>query len=356
LIDPHEVYPPDFRCEKLDRSQVAVFRKTGLAEPILSKATLDHEVWVVRGGRVVDRKPHEQYNLLYDTMVNSMRAEIPSSVATMIGKVTAIKTSAERQTVTLSNGEMLSARLIVLATGLNIGLRHTLGIGREVISANHSVSIGFDIAPAEAGHFPFEALTYFTERAATRIAYMALFRIGDTMRVNLFVYRDTEDPWLQTFRRAPEEALVILMPDLRRHIGEFKVTSFVKIRPVDLVTTSGHMQPGLVLVGDAFATSCPAAGTGCSKVFTDIERLCNIYVPRWLETPGMGAEKIAAFYSDPEKVAADAYSRAKAFRFRTLSINPGLVWSARRRSRFLAHFALGRMRSLRAGLGGASSH
>jgi 2-polyprenyl-6-methoxyphenol hydroxylase-like FAD-dependent oxidoreductase len=39
------------------------------------------------------------------------------------------------------------------------------------------------------------------------------------------------------------------------------------------------VQPGLVLVGDAFSTSCRAAGTGCDKVFTDVERLCNVYIP-----------------------------------------------------------------------------
>jgi hypothetical protein len=56
---------------------------------------------------------------------------------------------------------------------------------------------------------------------------------------------------------------------------------------------------GSVLVGDAFASSCPAAGTGSNKVFTDVERLCNIYIPRWLATDSMGEEKISAFYDDP---------------------------------------------------------
>jgi 2-polyprenyl-6-methoxyphenol hydroxylase-like FAD-dependent oxidoreductase len=44
--------------------------------------------------------------------------------------------------------------------------------------------------------------------------------------------------------------------------------------------SEGHLQPGIVLVGDAFSTSCPAAGTGTTKVFTDVERLCNVYIPR----------------------------------------------------------------------------
>jgi 2-polyprenyl-6-methoxyphenol hydroxylase-like FAD-dependent oxidoreductase len=32
LVDPHPLYPKDFRCEKLDASQVALLRKTGLAD------------------------------------------------------------------------------------------------------------------------------------------------------------------------------------------------------------------------------------------------------------------------------------------------------------------------------------
>ena len=36
IADPHEAYPEDFRCEKLDATQVAVLRKTGLAARVLA--------------------------------------------------------------------------------------------------------------------------------------------------------------------------------------------------------------------------------------------------------------------------------------------------------------------------------
>jgi 2-polyprenyl-6-methoxyphenol hydroxylase-like FAD-dependent oxidoreductase len=350
LIDPHTVHPADFRCEKLDASQIEALRKTGLADPILAAGTIDRRIWVVRGGRVVDRKPHTQCNILYDALVNTMRAQVPASVETVIGKVTAVKNGDDRQTLTLSTGDTLSARLMVFASGLNIGLRHTIGIGREVISASHSISIGFDLAPAEGAAFPFEALTYFSERASDRMAYLTLFPIGSTMRANLFVYREMTDPWIEGFRSAPEDSLVKLMPRLRHVIGDFRVTSFVKIRPVDLVVTTGHLQPGFVMVGDAFSTSCPAAGTGSNKVFTDVGRLCGVYIPRWLETPGMGREKIEQFYADPEKVATDAFSHDKAFSLRAISTEPGLVGNARRQGRFFGHLAVGTLRRLREGL------
>ena len=78
-----------------------------------------------------------------------------------------------------------------------------------------------------------------------------------------------------------------LMPGLQRMMGEFKVSGPVKVRPADLCVTDGYLQPGIVLAGDAFSTSCPAAGTGTTKVFTDVERLCNFYIPQWLATDGM---------------------------------------------------------------------
>ena len=36
------------------------------------------------------------------------------------------------------------------------------------------------------------------------MAYITLFPIGGTMRVNLFGYRDLHDPWLKQFRDAPQ--------------------------------------------------------------------------------------------------------------------------------------------------------
>ena len=128
LIDPHDIYPSDFRCEKLDKLQVALLEKTGLAGPVLSTATRDDDVWIARFGRLVEKRPNRQYNLLYDTMVNAVRAQIPRSVLFVRGKVASIVTSNDRQKITLSSGEEFSARLVVIANGLNIGLRHALGM------------------------------------------------------------------------------------------------------------------------------------------------------------------------------------------------------------------------------------
>ena len=349
LVDPHSVYPPDFRCEKLDRVQLQTLQLTGLADAVASVSTPDQECWVARLGRLVDKLPGEQQRgIRYDTLVNTVRSQIPDCTEFIHAKVIDIATGAERQTVKLSTGAEIAARLVVLATGLNIGVRQKLGIDREVISPGHSISIGFDIQPAGRPGFPFSSLTYFTERASDRMAYITLFPMADTMRANMFVYRDLHDPWLKQFRDKPRETLNALWPKLHEMMGDFAVTGFVQIRPVDLYVTKGYRQNGIVLVGDAFSSSCPAAGTGARKALVDVERLCNVHIPRWLASPGMGEAKIAAFYDDPIKRACDALCEKKAFQLRSYSIDTAPRWVALRWAKFIAHWGRGLLRRLNA--------
>jgi 2-polyprenyl-6-methoxyphenol hydroxylase-like FAD-dependent oxidoreductase len=351
LIDPHKVYPPDLRCEKLGGTQIELLRKTGLAEATLRAATHDGRVWISRFGYLVDKRPSDQYGILYDTLVNTIRGEIPPDVETIHAKAISISTSRERQRVVLSDGEVISARLIVMANGLNIGLRHLIGIERRITSECHSVTLSFDLVPVSRPAFEFPALTYYPERSSDRMAYLTLFPIGDAMRANLEIYRKMDDPWLRQFRQAPEATMHALMPALRRMAGDFTVAGPIKIRPADLYETQGHRQAGVVLVGDAFATSCPAAGTGTDKVFTDVERLCNVHIPNWLASDGMDAAKIEAFYDDPVKTACDAWSLGKAYETRSLAIDNGVAWRARRWARFLVRLGQGILRRLRGATG-----
>ncbi len=347
LVDPHAVYPEDFRCEKLDGAQVEILRKTGLAEAVLRATTPDRASWVARFGCVVDRRPGDQHGIFYAPLVNTLRGQIPKDVTQIFSKATALATGADRQRVTLSNGEEISARLIVLANGLNVGLRNMLGLSSELLSECHSISIGFDVKPMGRREFAFPALTYYADRTSDRAALLTLFPIGTIMRANLFVYRAANDPWLRQFVAAPREILVALMPGLRKLMGDFEIAGPVKIRPVDLYATRNYRRDGIVLVGDAFATSCPAAGTGARKALTDVERLCNVHIPGWLATPGMGAEKIAAFYDDPVKQDCDKFSLEKAFALRSFSVDPGLRWRAHRWAKFLAQYAIGTLRRRR---------
>jgi len=310
-------------------------------------AAQDGENWIARFGYLLDKRPSRQFGLMYDSLVNAIRAEIPPDVERLYAKVTAVATSPERQKLTLSDGETISARLVVLANGLNVGLRRSLGIERHVVSACHSISIGFDIAPVGRAAFDFPALTYFSERPNDCIPYITLFPVENRMRANLFAYREADDPWIRQFRHMPVETLNASLPRLRRIVGEFETRGDIKVRPADLAVSTNYLQPGVVLAGDAFETTCPVTGTGTDKVFTDVERLCNVHIPAWLATEGMGVDKIAAYYDDPVKRECDSWSAAKAVNFRALSIERELYWSAQRWARFLAWLGEGLLRRMR---------
>jgi 2-polyprenyl-6-methoxyphenol hydroxylase-like FAD-dependent oxidoreductase len=330
LIDPHETYPADFRCEKIDRPQLKLLAKTGLADAILPYATPTPQMWVARFGRLLASRANGQVGIAYDELVKAARAAIPERSVRVAAEVKAISTSATVQTIVTSDGLTFSVRLVILAVGLNNRLRESVGVSRQEVSKCHSLSIGFDAAPVDQPNFKFPALTYFPERSASRVGYITFFPIKSAMRVNLFIYREIRDPWLREFRSAPEATLLSSLPRLGRLVGQFRVASDIHMRPVDLYITHGCRQAGIVLVGDAFSTSCPAAGTGISKVFTDVERLCNVYIPRWLASEGMDADKIGTFYEDPAKVACDAASASRAYYLRSLALDRRLTWRARR--------------------------
>jgi 2-polyprenyl-6-methoxyphenol hydroxylase-like FAD-dependent oxidoreductase len=351
IVDPNRVYPDDFRVEKFDDVQIETLRKTGVGDTVAAASTEDRSLWITRLGRIAEKRPNRHLGFDYGPLLNALRANIPEDVTSIHGKVTAIANSPDLQHITLSTGETIEARLVIMASGLNNGLRESMGMARDDLSRCHSVTFGFDIEPLGGGTFPFRGLTHYGEHPRYRVAYITLFPIGTRMRANLFVYRQLDDPWLREFRAAPDAMLKSAVPSLERFTGPFRVAGPVKVRPVDLFVTTNYRQPGVVLIGDAFATACPAGGTGARKALVDVERLCNRYVSRWLSTPGMDAGKIAEFYDDPEKLQSDKRSLAIAYSTRRMAIDDGLAtWMARwallayTRARWATHSVLAAVR------------
>ena len=171
------------------------------------------------------------------------------------------------------------------------------------------------------------------------------------MRANLFVYREADDPWLREMRRAPRATLDAALPRLQALTGEFEVAGDVKIRPADLYVSTGHRQAGIVLVGDAFATTCPVTGTGTDKVFTDVERLCNVHIPAWLATDGMGAgeDRVVLRRSRQDRPATPGRRQGLASSTRCRS-TAGCTGSAQRWARFFVRLGEGWKRRLRAAI------
>ena len=134
-----------------------------------------------------------------------------------------------------------------------------------------------------------------------------------------------------------------LAPDLTSEVLILGWAHYRKCGPLTNIQVLNNQLHG------ATATSTDGngiTGTGCDKVFTDVERLCNVHIPAWLATDGMSEAKIAAFYEDPIKKACDEWSIGKAYSFRALSIESEWRWRMQRSARFGAWLGRGMLRRL----------
>lgn len=335
LVDKRAIYPDEFRVEKIGGHQLELFRKLGFLNALEDVACRYDQVLNIREGKVVDVSVGQAYGFPYADLVAMARRQIPDPSRLIVDEVTAISSSDDVQHLALASGRRVTARLVVLATGMAGVLGYKLGIRRRVLAERHSVSFGFTIARQDGTPFDFEALTCYGERTADGIDYLSLFPVRTGMRANLFMFRDPTDPIMRELRREPEATVLRLLPGLRDYLGDFRVIDRVQNWVMDLTVVEGHLQPGVVLIGDAFQTNCPAAGTGVARLLVDVDRLCTEYAPRWLMTAGMGREKISQFYSDRDKIAADQQS-LKMARFReALTSRNDIGWDVRRRLHFL---------------------
>jgi 2-polyprenyl-6-methoxyphenol hydroxylase-like FAD-dependent oxidoreductase len=333
LVDRSVEYPPRFKAEKLEPDQIEMLRRFGQMERLLPRTGHIQNIWEAQDGRVIHVRKREQYGIFYQDIVNGIRAALPPEVKFRLGTVQQIGCSGDVRGVTLEDGEEYFARLVVLATGTESPLLSRLGMMKRPIPQVPSDALGFTIEPASGGSFPFDAATYYPEGCGEKVAYLSLFRIGTAMRANLFAFWSGNETGTRGFLRSPHGELDRLLPKLERVTGKFEVVSRVEAWRTQLYRMEGHLQPGLVLLADAFQNVCPTTGLGVSKVLTDVDVFCNECVPRWLSTPGMDVEKIASFYQTPRKRHVDELSLMDALRNRQLALDRSLAWQARRARR-----------------------
>ena len=336
VVDRHAVYPADFRAEQLVGSQTDAFRRLGLLDGIVGRTTPMPSVISACYGKVIDQTHSLHYGIHYADMVNATRF-LAIGATFVTGRVAQVTTGSEAQTVTLAGGTALQARLIVLATGPNDGgLLAPLGISRTMLSEHHSLTFGFDLHAARRRN-----LVYYGERPGDGMDYLAVFPIGDALRANLFCYRDPSDPWVKLFKRDPKQALLGVMPSLQQALGPFEVVGKVQVRPNSIQRAENAWQrEGVILIGDAYQSSCPAVGTGIGRILADVEGLSRL-VPSWLATPGMGVEKLAQFYQDPAKQRFDDQAVRYARFRRALCTEASWRWKTYRAQYYYRRRTLG---------------
>ena len=330
LIDPRAEFPPLFRAEKIEPDQAALLRKFDLLEAVRPRTRLIREIIRAQGGRVRLRRQVEQFGISYQDIVNQMRAQIPPEVEFKIGRVQSLSADAQQPGVVMADGSTYSARLVVLSSGTGGNLQAQIGVRKKMVQDELSVAFGFVLSRPDGTPFPFDAVTYRPSSTRERVGYLTLFRIGQIVRANLFVYWETAGPLTQAFIREPKKELLRALPGIDRVIGDFEVTGRVETCRIDLYRVEDCVRPGVVILADAYQSVCPATGMGLSKVLTDVDTLCNECIPDWLATPGMDTDKIARFYANERKRLVDDRALQHAVQGREVATNPSLAWRARR--------------------------
>ncbi len=322
LIDPRRDPPSDFRNEKLGIDQIAHLESLGVL------SCFEQACWG-EDAAGAQRPPLKDCGARYDRWIAHVRAALPPQVTFVEGKVDEIETSDDLQSVILTTGERISGRLVVLATGRGERLRAGLGIQRRTFSERHSLCLGFSVAPRAGDIREIEAQIRHG-RFGDRIAYATIFPMLGEIRVNVFSYRELDDPWVGRMRADPVGVLSETLPELAPALAGLEVVRKLEVRSTDLYAVRGQVRPGVVLLGDAFHAPCPASGTGMTRILNDVDRLARAYIPAWLATPGMGRTKISAFYADPVKHRIDRASVRRSLRGRAVATSQSPYWRVRR--------------------------
>lgn len=335
VIDRYKKYPADFRAEQIVGSQLKIFSDLGLLDGLVADVQAVLQARNFSFGKQLSSVLTPHYGLPYQDIVQAIRSQIPDAVQFIVGRVTDIETS-PHPVVRLDDGRTVEAKLVVMATGLNTALGERLGINYRTISARHSTTIGFNVVSPKCHAADSPILVYYGNGLRDGIDYLTVFPCKDVLRGNIFLYRDPLDPWVRQFRQTPRETLLEALPELLDQLGDFTITQ-VQSRSSDVAVAGNHERDGIVFVGDAYQTSCPAAGTGIGRLAVDVERL-TVHAARWFKAGDVSAAALHSYYADPVKRRSDRRAIRKAHFRRALTTDASLPWAFRRQTVKARHF------------------
>lgn len=329
VVDRYAAYPAEFRAEQLVGDQIQVLRNIGLDDELIDASRIVPRARNFSLGKQLSSVMAPHYGMPYQEIVQTLRSRIPKDVQFIVGRVSDIE-SGSTSIVRLDDGQAITAKLVVMATGLNTKLSRKLGVAYDSVSVKHSTTIGFDIRSSKCTAADSSVLVYYGNSLHDGIDYLTIFPCRNILRGNLFLYRDSHDPWIRQLRQAPRETLLEAMPALADELGEFTVEQ-VQCRTSDVAVANQHQRDGIVYIGDAFQTPCPAAGTGISRLLVDVERL-TIHATRWFAANDTSAASLRSYYNDPVKRRSDRAAIKEARFRRAISTNGSLFWAMQRQN------------------------
>jgi ubiquinone biosynthesis UbiH/UbiF/VisC/COQ6 family hydroxylase len=179
-------------------------------------------------------------------------------------------------TLTLQNGTMLAARLVVGADGAQSWVRQNAHLSARAQSYGQlGVVANFAIAQ------PHQGTAYQWFRPDGVLAYLPL--AGDRMSM---VWSTPETEGRALLGLQPEELCRRVAAAGRGALGDLDLVTPPKAFPLRLLTAESMIGPRLALVGDAAHVVHPLAGQGVNLGFGDARALAEVLRGRGAADPG----------------------------------------------------------------------
>ncbi|KTE16767.1 FAD-dependent oxidoreductase [Sphingopyxis sp. H115] len=284
VLEKHADFLRDFRGDTVHPSTLELFNEIGLLEELLKEphAAIDTMTLGLLGGRyTIATMKHlpvaarfvammPQWDLLdfiagqgrrYPTFDLRMSTEATGLIYDAGGRVSG---------VTLANGEVLPARLVIAADGRRSVLRDAaelpledLGAPMDVLWFRVPVPAGMDMSEVALGSVDTRGMVV----AIPRGDYWQCARI-----IEKGGFAAIEARGIATFR----EQVVAIAPGLAAGINAIHSFADVKLLSVALDRLTRWSRPGLLAIGDAAHAMSPVGGVGINLAVQDAVAAANI--------------------------------------------------------------------------------
>jgi len=239
-------------------------------------------------------------------LVNALRAHLDARVDFRRGtKVLGLEQQPDHVKVHTDQNACIECRLVIMATGDARQMLETLGATYEARMPNQVFVAAFTFDGSLGDpQAPDDSQTYHRPVVGGPVAYATFFRLGDSLRANIFCPGAVSEPWQRDLKQRPLEALARHNRLLAAAARSWQLTSPVMTRKVQVAGLHAPAVPRVVVLGDAAHTIDPSGAGGLTFALLEAEVLLDFYVGRWLGNDDTGPRAIGEFYTDPVRVKA----------------------------------------------------
>ncbi|MEO5952848.1 MAG: NAD(P)/FAD-dependent oxidoreductase, partial [Chloroflexia bacterium] len=343
LLERLHPLPDCLKAEKIEPEAILALIRFGFQAAVDEVATPLHNVAVYFGERALGTLQLDppEAGLYYPDLINSLRKHIDPRVDFLPSlKATAIEQQPNGVQVITDKDTRITCKLAILATGDARHLLEQLGAVYENQPPNHVFAAAFTFeGTLGSPDSPLDSVTYHHPVPDGPIAYATFFKLGASLRANIFCPGPTSDDWQRDLKHKPLEAMSGYSHVLAKASRSWRATSPVITRKMQVSRATPPTAPRVVVLGDAAHIIDPSGSGGLTFALMEAELLLSSYLPDWLSNSECDP---AAFYNDPRRKGALDEFFARGRYIYALNHDPSLPGKSRRLKFALDHLIASR--------------